>query len=412
MKEIPRLIEDRIVRSLRAFPVIYIAGPRQAGKTTLVKRIASSRHSAEYITFDDIQLRSAAIEDPEAFLKSLEGPTIIDEVQMVPEIFRPLKMLVDENRKSGRFLLTGSASIMALPQLSDALVGRMVLHTLQPFSAGELQKKSLKSFIDHIFGSGRPFKLKKYKTDNRKIFFSSSFPELAKLNNDDLKHEWCNGYIDTILQRDVRSLLDINKISGIPDMLRLLAARTGGLLNEAELSRTTKLNHITAKKYRLLLESLFLTLSIPAWSSHKGKRLIKSPKIYLNDLNLLSYLLNLNSKNLSAKNPLLWGQFLENFVAVELNKQLTFSRNRAGLYHYRTSTGREIDFLLEGPEGKIVALEIKATQKVSAKDFSHIKALQKDFNKNFHCGLVLYQGKTVLPFGRNLFALPLDALWL
>ena len=156
-------------------------------------------------------------------------------------------MMVDEKRKPGQFLLTGSAAIMALPQLSDALVGRMVLHTLQPFSICELQKKSSKTFIDRVFAPRPLFNSKKYGFDNHKILFSSSFPELAKLKNDDLKHEWCNSYIDTILQRDIRSLSEINKISGIPHMLRLLAARAGGLLNEAELSRTTKLNHITAK---------------------------------------------------------------------------------------------------------------------------------------------------------------------
>ena len=153
-----------------------------------------------------------------------------------------------------------------------------------------------------------------------------------------------------------------------------------------------------------------MTLSIPAWSSHKGKRLIKSPKIYLNDLNILSHLLNLNPKNVTTDNPLLWGRFIENFVAVELNKQLTFSHTRASLYHYRTSTGREVDFLLEGPEGRIVALEVKSTGNVSAKDFSPIKSLQEDMDKKFHCGLVLYQGNNVLPFGRNLWALPIGAL--
>ena len=363
------------------------------------------------MTFDDMQLRSAASQDPETFLRNLPRPTVLDEIQMVPEIFRPLKILVDENRKPGHFLLTGSTNIMALPQLSDALVGRMVLHTLQPFSVCELKKSSPKNLLDHIFAKKWSYQKKKYQSDCHKMLFSASFPELNTLKNHDLKYEWCNGYINTILQRDVRSLLEVNKISGIPDILRLFASRTGGLLNEAELSRTTKLNHVTTKKYRILLESLFLTLSIPSWSSHQGKRLIKSPKIYLNDLNFLSYLLNLNPENLPSKNPSLWGQYLENFMAIELNKQLSFAKTRANLYHYRTTTGREIDFLLEGPEGKIVAIEIKSTGKVSTKDFSHIMALQKEIPQTFHRGFVIYQGNEIVPFGKNLFAMPLASFW-
>ena len=227
MKEVPRLIEERIVRSLKTFPIVYITGPRQSGKTTLAKRISSTHHPADYMTFDDIQLRSAASQDPETFLRSLSRPTILDEIQMVPEIFRPLKILVDENRKPGRFLLTGSTNIMALPRLSDALVGRMVLHTLQPFSVCELKKSPPKNFIDHAFAKTWPSQQKKYKSDDHQMLFSASFPELISLKTPDLKYEWCNGYINTILQRDVRSLLEINKVSGIPDILRLFASRNG-----------------------------------------------------------------------------------------------------------------------------------------------------------------------------------------
>ncbi|MFZ5952428.1 MAG: AAA family ATPase, partial [Candidatus Rifleibacteriota bacterium] len=127
MKEIRRLAEDRIVKSLQSFPIVYIAGPRQSGKTTLVQNIARTRHKADYITFDDLQTRSAAQKDPETFARSFTGPVVLDEIQMVPELFRVLKVVVDENRKrkdagKGRFLLTGSANVMALPKLSDALV--------------------------------------------------------------------------------------------------------------------------------------------------------------------------------------------------------------------------------------------------------------------------------------------------
>lgn len=415
MKEITRKIESRILQSLTAFPVVYIAGPRQSGKTTLAKRIATTKHKAQYITFDDVTVRSAAQRDPGAFLRSLKGNIVLDEVQMVPEIFRPLKIVIDENRNTknggrGKFLLTGSASIMALPKLSDALVGRMALHTLLPFSACEVHKPKHHNFIERLFDKKCVFDhLKKLTTLDTVI--ASSFPELSSMQSANLRYEWCNGYLNTILQRDIRLLMEIDKIASLPGMLHLLASQTGGLLNEANLARSIELNHVTTKKYRVLLEGLFLTLSIPAWPSNLGKRLVKSPKVYINDINLLLFLLNVNLKNLNTERPRLFGQLIENFVANELNKQLTFSNTHARLFHYRTNQGSEIDFLLEGPGGRIVAVEVKTNRQVVAKDFRHIECFKEDIGNKFLRGVVLYQGNDTIAFDNDLLAIPIDSLW-
>lgn len=416
IQKIKRLLEHRIVHSLNNFPAVYLAGPRQSGKTTLAERIAATTHPADYVTFDNLQLRSAAQNDPEAFLRGFKGPVVLDEIQMVPEIFRPLKIIIDENRHRsdggcGQFLLTGSASVMALPRLSDALVGRMALHTLLPFSACEVVENTDADFIEKAFSKEWFFE-KRTPKDLTKMLFNASFPELLSLHDAtaQTRYEWCNGYLNTVLQRDVRSLLEVDKLTMLPDLLHLLGSRTGGVLNEASLSRILELNQLTVKKYRLLLENLFLTLSIPAWSTNLGKRLVKSPKVYLNDLNILAYLLNVEISELKQKNPILFGQLLENFVAIELNKQITFSNKRVRLYHYRTNTGQEIDFLLEGSEG-VVAIEVKANSSVSPKDFRHIESLQKDLGDRFHRGFVIYQGSDIVPFGERLFSLPLDALW-
>ena len=197
----------------------------------------------------------------------------------------------------------------------------------------------------------------------------------------------------------------------MPDLLRLMASRTGGLLNEASLTRDCELNHITLKKYRILLENLFLTLSIPAWSMNPGKRLVKSPKIYISDLNLLAYLNNIDMSNLPGLDRKLFGSFLENFVAAELTKQLTFSKIRARLYHYRTASGQEVDFILEGPENTVAAIEVKSAAKVTAHDFRHLEALRNDIGNKFKRGFVLYQGSRIVPFGSDLWAIPFSSLW-
>jgi predicted AAA+ superfamily ATPase len=415
MNKIYRFLEDRIIQSLGAFPVVYLAGPRQSGKTTLVQRIAATRHKAKYITFDDLQIRSAAQHDPDAFLRSIAGSCVLDEIQLVPEIFRPLKIVVDENRNHtdagrGKFILTGSASVMALPMLSDALVGRMALHTLLPLSVQEIQGNKKPSFIDNAFLKDWKFaQLPKENLIN--MMLRASFPELLPLENNSLRYEWCNGYINTILQRDVRVLIEVEKLAVLPNLLRLLAAKTGGILNEASLSRETNLNHITTKKYRLLLENLFLTQSVPAWSSNLGKKLIKAPKVYINDLNLLAYLLNLDLHDLPQINPHLFGHILENFVVIELSKQITSSNIRATLYHYRTASGQEIDLLLEGPQHQIIGIEIKARSKVTAKDFIQLEALKNALGNKFLRGFVLYNGNDIVPFGVNMWALPLTSLW-
>lgn len=415
MKEIRRLAEDRIIKSLQSFPVVYIAGPRQSGKTTLVQNIARTRHKADYITFDDLQTRSAAQKDPETFARSFTGPVVLDEIQMVPELFRVLKIVVDENRKrkdagKGRFLLTGSANVMALPKLSDALVGRIALHYLLPFSAQEIRKRSSSSFIDKAFCEDLSYAGRKEESLTE-VMRGSSFPELLNFSDPSVCYEWCNGYMNTILQRDVRLLLEIEKIAALPDLLRLMASRTGGLLNEASLTRDCELNHITLKKYRILLENLFLTLSIPAWSLNPGKRLVKSPKIYISDLNLLAYLNNIDMNNLPGLDRKLFGSFLENFVAVELTKQLTFSKIRARLYHYRSASGQEVDFILEGPENAVAAIEVKSAAKVTAHDFRHLEALRNDIGNKFKRGFVFYQGSQIVPFGSDLWAIPFSSLW-
>ncbi len=415
MQYIERSIEDRIVDSLSTFPVVHIAGPRQSGKTTLVKRISESRHRADYITFDDLQIRSAAQHDPDVFLRSLRGNVVLDEIQLVPELFRPLKIVVDENRQSkdggrGKFLLTSSANVMALPQLSDALVGRMSMHSLSPLSALELKKKREVSFIDRVFASEVHFN-NSFEFDLEQILTDATFPELLTITDKGLRQEWCNSYLQTVLLRDVHSLLEVQKLASLPQMLSLLATRTGGLLNESSLARDLALNHITVKKYRILLESLFLTLPVPAWMHNLGKRLVKTPKVYLGDLNLLLHLLHYEPKILQSAERTQVGKIIENFVAVELAKQGSFATTRTRLYHYRTSSRQEVDFLLESQRGEIVAIEVKSTSKISAKNFRNLEVLKSDLAEKFKCGIVLHLGENAVPFGDQLYALPLASLW-
>jgi predicted AAA+ superfamily ATPase len=416
MTFIHRKINQDILDALQRTPVVFVNGPRQAGKSTLVQKLSKTAWPATYITFDEPSLLGAAQANPEIFLKAYGKALIIDEVQMVPDLFRVLKMIVDELRlehsknANGHYLLTGSANILALPKLADALVGRMEIITLYPLSAVEITKGS-GTFLETLFSGSFP--IQKYPDDEDlvTIIHRATFPEITE-QDDKTRHHWFENYIMTILQRDVRQISDIEKLGTLPNLLRVLASRAGGLINDADIARSIGQNAVTSKNYRLLLRMIFLTFEIKPWFRNIGKRLVKSPKGYLIDTALLCHLQQMSLKSISLKDPHLFGHVLENFVASELLKQCAYFGNQAELLHFRTSDDKEVDFVLQKPDGTLAGIEVKAKDNVASDDFKGLKELQSQTKEDFRCGIVLYRGKNTIPFGENLWAVPVNALWI
>lgn len=410
-----RHLTPKLLAALNSSPVVFISGPRQAGKSTLVQTLATSGYPADYVTFDSPTAMAAAVSSPDFFLRR-ERPLVIDEVQMVPDMFRALKKRVDELRfgdkanSNGRYLLTGSANIMALPKLADALVGRMALLRLYPFSALELAGQS-GTFFNNLFQN--QFPLQNVPADmgtTLATIRNATFPELPGKSGQE-RELWFDSYITTLLQRDVRQIAEIEKVTLLPGLLRLTAARAGNLVNESELARSVGLNAVTGKKYRALLEFMYLTTDIPPWFRNIEKRLVKAPKAYLLDTNLLCHILGYRLEDMPLHNPNLFGHVLENFVASELIKQLAFTNLRATLFHFRTSDGKEVDFVLEQPNGHLTSIEVKAADHVQASDFKGLRELQQQVGDDFRCGVVLYQGSETIRFGEALWAVPLPSLW-
>ncbi len=415
---INRFIRTALLNNLKVSPVVFLNGARQSGKSTLVldnlAEIGNNGKTAVYITFDNATQMAAAASAPEAFLSANENTMVLDEVQMVPEIFRALKAKVDtlrlENKSTsnGRYLLTGSANILALPQLSESLVGRMNVLTLYPFCTAE-------STDGKGTGLERIFSMDFSGMDSRHISLTqamkaSTYPELFDKEFEAV-NIWFDGYISTILQRDVKMLADLEKISVLPSLLRVLASRAGNLINDADLSRDVGLNAVTGKFYRNILKMMFLTIDVPPWYRNIGKRLVKSAKGYLADTLFLCYMLGLKLDELVKNRPDLFGHVLENYVAMELTKLLSFDDSKAKLYHFRTSDGKEVDFILEKPNGNLWAIEVKNSDSVSAKDFNGIRVFEEITGKDFKGGIVLYSGKEAVPFGKNLWAVPHYVLW-
>lgn len=414
MRKIARTIQDKLLLNIKNSPIVFVNGPRQAGKSTLVQMIAEDKHKANYVTFDNITEMAAATNNPSSYLKLKPTPIIIDEVQLVPEIFRNLKIIVDENRlqnpkdTNGQFILTGSANILALPKLADALVGRMNVLTLYPLSVSEVLK-TRSHFIDNLFNKNINNKISNF-IDIDKAISIATFPEISGKDQQS-QVIWFENYLATLLQRDVRTLAEIEKTSILPNLLRVLATRAGSLINEANIASSIKINAVTEKNYRSILKMMFLTHDIKPWLKNIGKRLVKAPKGYITDTSLLCHLLGYDYKTLQTKRPELLGHVIENFVASELLKLISFSSSREKLMFFRTSDGKEVDFILERPNADLIALEIKASDHVSKSDFKGLKELKSHAKEHFITGAVLYQGKDIVPFDDDLWALPIDFLW-
>jgi predicted AAA+ superfamily ATPase len=415
---INRFIRNKLLNTLKVSPVVFLNGARQSGKSTLVlnnlAEIGKNGKEAIYITFDNATQMSAATSAPETFLSGYENTMVLDEVQMVPEIFRALKAKVDtlrlENKSAsnGSYLLTGSANILALPRLAESLVGRMNVLTLYPFCTAE-------STGGTGTGLERIFSMNFSGMDSRQISLTQAIKAATYPEIFDKEYEtvniWFNGYLSTILQRDVRMLADLEKISLLPSLLRVLASRAGNLINDADLARDVGLNAVTGKFYRNILKMMFLTIDLPPWYRNIGKRLVKSAKGYLVDTMFLCYMLGFKLEDLVKSRPDMFGHVLENYVVMELIKLLSFTDSNVKLYHFRTSDGKEVDFILEKPDGKLWAIEVKNSDSVSSKDFTGIRIFEEITGKDFQGGIVLYSGKEAVPFGKNLWAVPHWVLW-
>lgn len=411
-----RNLRSQVMAALADTPVVLVNGVRQAGKSTLVQALAEREYPARYVTFDDATVLSAARQDPAGFIGGLSGPAIIDEVQLAPEVFAAIKLSVDRDRRPGRFLLTGSANILLLPRLSESLAGRMEMLTLWPMSQGEIEGVE-ETFIDRLFATD--FSLSAVRGAARHSgtraelasrLVRGGYPEALGRDTEDRRRSWFGSYITTILQRDVRDMANIEGLTDLPRLLKLLASRTASLHNLADISRGMDMPQTTLRRYMTLLEAAFLLAPLPAWSANLGKRLVKAPKLAFSDTGLLAYLLGANEERIAADASLM-GHILENFVGMELRKHASWSRTKPQLFHFRTQAGQEVDVVLEDAAGHLAGVEVKAGASVSGSDFKGLRALREITGDRFRRGVILYAGAEAVAFGKDLFALPIAHLW-
>lgn len=405
-----RGLEDAVRTALADRPVVAVVGPRQSGKTTLVRRIAQG--AFEYVNLDSATAFAAAKADPDGFLAARPGPLAIDEAQRVPDLLRAIKVAVDERRSPGRFLLTGSADVLSLPTVSESLAGRMEILRLLPLSERERRGRP-GDFIDLLFDAERLRRLAPKAASRSEIvdrIVRGGFPEASRIADDARRTAWFRSYESAIVHRDIREVAQIEDVASVPRLFRVLAARSAKIANFADLARDAGMNHVTLRRYAAHLEALFLVSHATAWARNQSKRMAKAPKLFVTDSGLAAALLNASAARIEEDGALL-GPLLETFVIDELDRQRTWSGRAPTLHHYRTHGGREADVVLEDREGRVAAVEVTAKASVSAADVAGLRSVAEDAGADFCAGVVLHLGRDVVPFGERLFAMPVSALW-
>jgi predicted AAA+ superfamily ATPase len=403
-----RLIRPRIEEALEDTPVILLAGPRQAGKTTLVRQMAAEKQ-LQYFTLDDALTLLSAREDPVGMISKLDS-AVIDEIQRAPELLLAIKKSVDEDRRPGRFLLTGSANLMALPTVADSLAGRMETLSLLPLSQSEIESKGA-NWIDNAFaGKILPEGVNRPERSLAQRVLKGGYPESISRTSAKRRQAWAMQYVEAIIQRDVRDFAGINKLDELPRFLRALAQTSGQMCNYAKLGGEVGLDGKTAAKYINVFEQMYLLKRVSVWARNRLNRLVKTPKLQFIDSGLLAALLNLSIEE-THDDRTRFGHVLETFVFGELLKHAATSDDRYSLMYYRDTEKVEVDIVIENAKGQLVGVEIKAAATVKASDFHGLKKLADLAGKQFKMGVLLYDGHETLPVGEGLWAAPISTLW-
>jgi predicted AAA+ superfamily ATPase len=405
-----RFLEQKIEDALKEFPAVMLQGARQTGKTTLVKAL-SAKWNVQYFNLDDEMAKQVFILEAGKLFHSLPNPVIFDEIQTEPQLLRTIKTAIDENRKSGMFLLTGSSNILLLPKVADSLAGRMTTLALQPLSRGEIEGNST-NFIDDIFHnpyleSGKRLPGASYL----EYCFYGGFPEVIKRSDWVKRKNWLRAYLEAIVQKDIRDIANIHSKYDIYSLLQMLAARTIRLLDITSISKETGIPATTTDRYLKHLQALFLFHPLPAWTINIDKQVSKSPKVQMVDPAVVAHLINAVPDRLRI-NPLHYGMLLENFVYTELKRQATWSNLSVRFSYFRTTNKREVDIVISDESNNIVGIEVKAGVSVSPRDYSGLRVLAEENRNKFLAGIVAYTGDRIYPLGEKLWAMPINRLWI
>lgn len=398
---IRRSLEPVLKKAVAEFPAVVLTGPRQSGKTTLLKRLFGRRY--RYVSLEAPDVRASAVEDPRAFLDVHSPPVIFDEVQHVPTLLSYVKEKIDADRgKYGQFLLTGSQNLLLAEQVTESLAGRGAMLRLLPLSRREAEGRPQLSL---------PWEAKcrsSRKTacgvvERWQGFLRGGYPELVARPDRDA-HQWHASYIQTYLERDVRTLRQVGDLTQYQNFLRVLAARSAQLLNLTDVARDLGVAVNTIKAWLSVLEATYQVIVLRPYFANVGKRLVKTAKVYFTDVGTLCYLAGLKDPEHAAAGPM-GGAIMETAVLSEIVKTLTHRGVDPRVYFWRTSAGTEVDFVIDAG-GKLVPIEVKLSATPRPVMASSIRSVQEDFRETALPGYVVHPGDVCLPLSPGVTALP------
>ncbi|WP_040283258.1 ATP-binding protein [Tessaracoccus massiliensis] len=410
-----RHLVEEVAGLLTHFPAVELGGARQVGKSTLIRLLGRLvPKPVSVFTLDDPEVRGLAEHDPRGFLGQRPGDLLaIDEFQRVPALTLALKAAIDADRSPSRFLITGSANIMATQQSADSLAGRVVGTQLFGFSQGELLGRR-DDFVAGLLDGGRleRFTSSLGRSDYVDLISRGSMPEAVSLP---FRHRitWLSSYLERLLSRDILDLTRLSDPLRLRSLLAALAATQGSETVVSRVGSAINLNATTTSNYLDLLRALFLIERVPPWTPNLLKREVGRSKYLVTDSALALMLARTSPANLlDMTTGSALGGFLEGFVAAELLRQRGWASVRFDLAHYRSPDGREIDVILELDDGRVVAIEVKAAQSVSRHDYRHLAWLREKLGDQLVAGVVLTMDTLGRRLQDNLYALPVSALWM
>lgn len=349
MKIIERKLQSKLLQLEKKYPVVTLTGPRQSGKTTLVKSCFPEK---KYISLENPDVKQFAEEDPRAFLESYKDGVIFDEVQRVPELLSYIQTIVDEKNKNGQYILTGSQNFLLLQSISQSLAGRTAILHLLPFGLNELS-------------------LKNAPNNPEQMILKGFYPRIYNKNLN--ANQWYNDYISTYLDRDVRLIKNIGDLKSFHIFLKLCAGRSGQILNLSGLASDCGISHVTAKSWLSILETSFIIYEVVPYYKNFNKRLIKAPKMYFYDTGLLCALLGISNPKDLMNSPFR-GPIFETFVMSELHKYYYHSGQQPNIYYWRDRTGHEVDILIDSSKGMKLA-EVKSCKTINSDFFKNLNYL-------------------------------------